>query len=100
VQRGAILTTRLIHCFRQWGETIVFWGDTIHAQCVQLQHPEVTVVFDTDPPTAAAATRNQLLPKLAREDIVIAGPHMFFPGLGRLHREEGGCSWAPVAFTD
>jgi len=34
---------------------------------VQLQHPEVTCDFDIDQ-TAAAATRQQLLPKLASED--------------------------------
>jgi len=85
--------------FTSKGQQILFWGDTIHAQRVQLQHPEVTVVFDIDP-TAAAATRNQLLPKLAREDVVIAGPHMVFPGLGRLHKEGSGYSWTPVAFTD
>jgi glyoxylase-like metal-dependent hydrolase (beta-lactamase superfamily II) len=85
--------------FSSQGKKIFFWGDTIHAQRVQLQHPEVTVVFDIDP-TAALATRNQLLPKLAREDVVIAGPHMLFPSLGRLHKEGSGYSWAPVAFTD
>jgi hypothetical protein len=81
------------------GQTILFWGDTISAQRVQLQDPKVTVVFDIDP-TAAAATRNQLLPKLAHEHVLIAGPHMLFPGLGRLHNEGSGYSWVPVAFTD
>jgi glyoxylase-like metal-dependent hydrolase (beta-lactamase superfamily II) len=85
--------------FSSKGQQILFWGDSIHAQRVQLQHPEVTVVFDFDP-TAAVATRNQLLPKLAREDVVIAAPHLLFPGLGRLHKEGRGYSWAPVAFTD
>ena len=85
--------------FSSQGKRILFWGDTIHAQRVQLPHPEVTVVFDIDPP-AALATRNQLLSKLAREDVVIAAPHMLFPGLGRLRKEGSGYSWAPVAFTD
>ena len=85
--------------FSSQGKRILFWGDTIHAHRVQLQHPEVTVVFDIDPP-AALATRNQLLSKLAREDVVIASPHVLFPGLGRLHKEGSGYSWAPVAFTD
>jgi hypothetical protein len=49
---------------------------------------------------AAAATRNQLLPKLAGEDVLIASPHLLFPGLGRLHKEGKGYSWAPVALTD
>jgi len=85
--------------FSSKGQKILFWGDTIHAQRVQLQHPEVTVVFDIDP-TAAAATRNQLLPKLADEGVVIAAPHLLFPGLGRLHKQGRGYSWAPVAFTE
>jgi glyoxylase-like metal-dependent hydrolase (beta-lactamase superfamily II) len=85
--------------FTSKGQTILFWGDTIHAQRLQLQHPEVTVVFDIDP-AVAAATRNRLLPKLAREDILIAGPHMLFPSLGRLHKEKTGYSWEPVSFAD
>jgi glyoxylase-like metal-dependent hydrolase (beta-lactamase superfamily II) len=85
--------------FSSQGKHILFWGDIIHVQRVQLQHPEVTVVLDSDP-AAAAATRNQLLPKLAREGILIAGPHLLFPGLGRLHKEGTGYSWEPVAFTE
>ena len=85
--------------FSSQGQKILFWGDTIHAQRVQLPRPQVTVVFDIDP-TAAAATRNQLLPELAREDVLIAGPHMLFPSLGRLHKAGSGYSWAPVSFTD
>jgi len=85
--------------FSSKGQMILFWGDTIHAQRVQLQHPEVTAVFDIDP-SAAAARRNQLLSKLAGEDVVIAGPHMLFPGLGRLHKEGSGYNWTPVQFND
>jgi glyoxylase-like metal-dependent hydrolase (beta-lactamase superfamily II) len=78
--------------FSSKGQTILFLGDIVHAQRVQLQHPEVTVVFDIDP-TAAAATRNDLLSKLVREDVLIAVPHSsFFPPLGRLHKEGSGYS--------
>src|ERR1700674_1564308 len=84
--------------FSSQGKKILFWGDIMHAQRIQLQHPEVTVVFDTDP---AAATRRQLLPKLASEDVLIAVPHSsFFPPLGHLRKEGSGYSWAPVVFTD
>jgi hypothetical protein len=44
--------------------------------------------------------RNQLLPTLAREAVVIAGPHMPFPGLGRLRKDGNGYLWAPAVFTD
>src|SRR5258708_908625 len=85
--------------FSSKGQKILFLGDIDHALRVQLQHPEVTAIFDIDQ-TAAAATRQQLLPRLASEDIVIAGPHMNFPALGRLRKEGSGYSWAPVVFTD
>ncbi len=85
--------------FASQGRKILFWGDVMHVQRLQLPEPKVTVVFDVDP-TAAAVTRDQLLRKLASEDVLIAGPHMHFPGLGRLHKEGSGYSWAPVAFTD
>jgi len=86
--------------FSSKGQKILFWGDIIHAQRVQLQHPEVTAVFDIDQ-TAASATRNQLLSKLAREDVLIAAPHTsLFPALGRLRKDGSGYSWEPVVFTD
>jgi glyoxylase-like metal-dependent hydrolase (beta-lactamase superfamily II) len=85
--------------FSSKGQKILFWGDIVHALRVQLQRPEVTAVFDIDQ-TAAAATRHQLLTRLAGEDVLIAGPHMNFPGLGRLRKEGSGYSWAPVVFTD
>jgi glyoxylase-like metal-dependent hydrolase (beta-lactamase superfamily II) len=86
--------------FSSKGQRILFWGDTVHAQRVQFPHPEVTVVFDIDQ-TAAAATRNQLLPKLAGGDVLIAVPHSsVFPPLGRLRKEGSGYSWVPVVFTD
>src|SRR5271167_1533843 len=82
--------------FSSKGQRILFWGDIVHAQRVQLQHPEITATFDIDQ-TAASATRRQLLPKLVREDVLIAVPHSsFFPPLGRLRKEGSGYSWVPV----
>ncbi len=85
--------------FSSRGQKVLFWGDIVHAVRVQFQHPEVTALFDVDQ-TVAAATRHQLLLTLASEDVLIAGPHMNFPGMGRLHREGSRYSWAPVVFTD
>jgi glyoxylase-like metal-dependent hydrolase (beta-lactamase superfamily II) len=86
--------------FSSKGQKLLFWGDIIHAQRVQLQHPEVTAIFDIDQ-TAAAATRNQLLSKLARDNVLIAASHAsLFPALGRLRKDGSGYSWVPVVFTD
>jgi len=85
--------------FSSKGQKVLFWGDIVHALRVQLPRPEVTAVFDIDQ-AAAAATRHQLLTRLVRENVLIAGPHMNFPALGRLHKEGTGYGWAPVVFTD
>ena len=85
--------------FSSAGQKILFWGDIVHALHVQLRHPEVTALFDIDQ-TAAAAARQRLLLKLASEDVLIAGPHMNFPALGRVRKEGSEYSWAPVVFTD
>src|ERR1700692_435412 len=80
--------------FSSKGQTILFWGDIVHAPRVQLQHPEVTVVFDIDQ-TSAASTRKYLLSKPLREDVLIAVPNSsLFPPRGRLHKEGSGYSWA------
>jgi glyoxylase-like metal-dependent hydrolase (beta-lactamase superfamily II) len=86
--------------FSSKGQKILFWGDIVHAQRVQLQHPEVTAIFDIDQ-TAAAATRNQLLARLTRENVLIATPHAsLFPALGHLRKDGSGYNWVPVVFTD
>jgi glyoxylase-like metal-dependent hydrolase (beta-lactamase superfamily II) len=85
--------------FSSRGQKILFWGDTIHEQLVQLSHADITVVFDIDH-AAAAAMRKQLFPTFVSEASLIAGPHMPFPGFGRLRKEANGYVWAPVIFTD
>src|SRR6202008_1640316 len=85
------------YAFSSTGQRVLFWGDIVHALRVQLQRPEVTATFDIDQ-SAAAATRHELLTRLAREDVLIAGPHMNFPAMGRLHKEGNGYGWAPVVF--
>jgi len=85
--------------FSSRGQRVLFWGDIIHALRIQLPHPEVTATYDVDP-TAAAATRHQMLLKLAGTDVLIAGPHMNFPGMGRLRKDGNRYVWAPVVFTD
>ena len=85
--------------FSSQGQKILFWGDTIHVQLLQLSRPDITVVFDIDHP-AAAAMRKQLFPRLVSEATLIAGPHMPFPSIGRLRKQGSGYVWAPVLFTD
>src|SRR5258707_13297938 len=82
--------------FSSKGHKILFWGDIVHAQRFQLQHPEITAIFDIDQ-TAAAETRHQLLSKLAGEDVLIARRirHYFLPWVACARRGVGiaGLRW-------
>src|SRR6202051_1906328 len=44
--------------FSSKGQKILFWGDIVHAQRVQMQHPEVTAIFAIER-TAAGARRRR-----------------------------------------
>ena len=85
---------------RQWYSPINGRRDRDHPELHHQEHSAHAAVFCALFREAAASTRNQLLPKLARENVLIAGPHMPFPALGRLRQEGSGYSWAPVIFTD
>lgn len=80
------------------GQKIVFWGDLVHVEAVQLPYPYVTVVFDVDS-KAAAAQRKKALADLAKQGTPIAAPHIAFPGLGRLRKDGNGYAWVPVNYS-
>lgn len=77
------------------GESLLIWGDIIHFAAVQLARPDVTILFDIDPPQAAA-TREALLEKLASDRTLIAGMHTPFPGIGAIERAEEGYRFVPA----
>jgi len=81
------------------GRKILFWGDTVHAQHVQLQHPRGHPRFSTSIRMRLRRRGLQLLLSSRARMSWIAGPHMPFPALGRLHKEGSGYSWVPVVFT-
>jgi glyoxylase-like metal-dependent hydrolase (beta-lactamase superfamily II) len=80
------------------GQRIVFWGDLVHVEAVQLPNPSVTVVFDVDS-KAAAAQRKKALAGLANQGTLIGAPHIAFPGLGRLRKDGKGYAWVPVNYS-
>ncbi|MBP6117342.1 MAG: MBL fold metallo-hydrolase [Neisseriaceae bacterium] len=78
-------------------ERLFLWGDLLHNNAIQFPNPEVTLRFDIDP-AQARATRLALLNTLAAEKIWIGGPHLPFPGLGRIRAEGSGYVWVPVNY--
>ena len=80
------------------GEALLIWGDIVHSHSVQLQHPDVSIEFDSDP-QQAIKTRIEILRKAAAERWLVAGAHMPFPGLGHLRAEDQGYTWVPVEYS-
>jgi len=82
--------------FSSNGQKILFWGR--HHPCTDC--PAETSRNYSGPLTSTTLRLRRsaisCLPTLASESVMIAGPHMPFPGLGRLRKEGNGYIWAPV----
>jgi glyoxylase-like metal-dependent hydrolase (beta-lactamase superfamily II) len=83
--------------FTSKGEVLLIWGDVVHAEPVQFPHPEITIAFDLDP-ASAEKSRQALFQSLSSKATLVAGPHMPFPGIGRLRRGNEGYVWVPVPY--
>ena len=81
------------------GETLVFWGDTVHVLDVQFADPSVTVKFDVDP-RAAAARRKLALADAAKNGYLVALDHVYFPGVGHVQKEGDHFRWIPVPYIN
>ncbi|WP_368541895.1 MBL fold metallo-hydrolase [Enterobacter soli] len=69
-------------------DSLLIWGDIVHFPHIQVEHPEVTIAFDSDP-AAAAATRKRLLEQLASDSLGVTGMHFNTPVSATIRREEG-----------
>lgn len=80
------------------GETLVLWGDIMHAAAVQFPHPDVTIDFDSAP-DEAREQRKALFASIAEQGDWVAGAHLSFPGIGHLRAEGDGYEWLPVNYS-
>lgn len=80
------------------GQTLVLWGDIIHAKAVQMPEPQVAIHFDVDR-RQAIATRERILAQAAKEGFWVAAAHISFPGLGHVQRQGNGYRWVPANYS-
>lgn len=67
-------------------ESLLIWGDIIHATGIQFGHPEVAIAFDMDQ-DLARATRSRMFDQAAADNLRVTGMHLDFPGFGRVVRD-------------
>jgi glyoxylase-like metal-dependent hydrolase (beta-lactamase superfamily II) len=84
--------------FTSNGQSLLIIGDSVHVAQVQLERPDIGVVFDGDGPTSDNS-RAALFEEVARAGQLVAGQHLPFPSLGRLRKEGAGYVWVPLPFS-
>ena len=84
---------------RSGKNAMVFIGDTLHVGAVQFPRPGVTIVYDVVP-DRASAVRRTAFDLFARERTLVAAPHLPFPGIGHVRRDNDGYAWVPTEYVD
>jgi glyoxylase-like metal-dependent hydrolase (beta-lactamase superfamily II) len=80
-------------------ETLLIWGDIIHAPGLQFTRPDWSPSFDIDA-TAAIKTRQRVLDMASTDRLQVAGMHLVFPGFGHVARaNSGGYRFVPSLFS-
>lgn len=80
------------------GQTLMLWGDIIHAKAVQMPEPDVAIHFDVDQ-KQAIATRERVLQQIAQQGDWVAAAHIAFPGFGHVKKEGTGYRWVPINYS-
>lgn len=75
-------------------QSLLYIGDAAHHSVVSVQHPDWTISYDGDAPTAQAS-RKALLDSLAASGQRVYGVHFPYPGLGKFEKQGDTVVWKP-----
>ncbi len=70
-------------------DQLLIWSDIVHMQYLQLKDPNVSVAFDVDA-QSAAIQRKRILDQATTDNLLIAGMHLSYPGIGRVEKAADG----------
>jgi glyoxylase-like metal-dependent hydrolase (beta-lactamase superfamily II) len=87
-----------IYMIESKGQSMAVLGDLMHVAAVQFPDPSVTIQFDSDSKTAAAA-RRKVYADVARQGRWIAVAHISFPGIGHIRPDGAGYVYYPINYT-
>ena len=79
------------------GKRMINWADTAGHYIVSLQRPDLHLDVDDDK-EKAAATRKRIFDMVTKEDLLVAGFHMPFPGLGYVEKAQSAYRWVPHGY--
>jgi glyoxylase-like metal-dependent hydrolase (beta-lactamase superfamily II) len=87
-----------IYIVESKGQAMAMLGDLMHVAAVQFANPAVTIKFDTDSRSAAAA-RKRIYADAAAKGWWIAVAHVSFPGIGHIRKEGAVYAYVPVNYS-
>ena len=73
-------------------DSLLYIGDMAHHSVISVQHPDWTIAFDGDAPTAQAS-RKEVITSAAASGQRVYAVHFPFPGLGKFTAKDGGYVW-------
>ena len=79
------------------GKQLLNWADTCNHYVVAIQRPDIHLDVDDDK-EKAVATRKRILEMASKEQLLVAGYHMPYPGLGYVDKTATGYRWVPHSY--
>ena len=79
-------------------DTLLIWGDIVHAPSLQFARPDWSIAFDTDQ-ALAADSRRKILDQVATDKVLVAGMHLDFPALGYVVKAGDGYDYVPARWA-
>jgi len=87
-----------VYLLQSKGETLMFWGDTMHVAALQFPDPSLTDQYDADA-AAGTAQRKKIFAEVAEQRDWVAGAHLSFPGIGHLRSAGAGYTYVHANYT-
>ena len=78
---------------------VAFLGDLVHVEALQFPEPDIAIIYDVHP-EAAIEMRKNAFNKLAKDRVLVAAPHLPYPGLGHISADGKGFKWIRTDFVD
>ncbi len=80
------------------GKRMINWADTCNHYVIAVQRPDIHLDVDDDK-EKAVATRRRILDMVDKENLLVAGYHMPFPGIGYVEKgKDGVYRWVPHGY--
>lgn len=78
-------------------DKLVIIADLVHFAAVQFDRPDISVGFDVDA-KASVEHREEVFKRFAKDNTLVAGSHLPFPGIGYINAEGNHFAWNPVNY--